>query len=41
MTLVYLLAGLFITWAIGLFLAAHTENYIESLVKTMRKDGDI
>lgn len=41
MTLVYLLAGLFIAWIVALFLAAKTENYIESLVETMRKDEEI
>jgi hypothetical protein len=41
MIFAYLMAGLFITWAAVLFLAAQVENYIEWLVKTMRKEGDI
>ena len=41
MTFAYLLAGLFIAWAIGLFLAAKTANYIETLVNTMKKEGSI
>ena len=41
MIFAYLMAGMFIAWAVVLFLAAQVENYIEWLVKTMRKDGDI
>ena len=41
MILVYLLTGLFIAWIVALFITAKTENYIEKVVKTMRKDGDI
>jgi|ETN07SMinimDraft_1059922.scaffolds.fasta_scaffold79803_2 uncharacterized membrane protein YuzA (DUF378 family) len=41
MTLIYLLVGLFIVWTVTLFLTAKTENYIESLVETMRKDEEI
>jgi len=41
MTLVYILAGLFIAWVVVLFLTAKTANYIESLVRTMREEGEI
>ena len=41
MIFAYLMAGLFITWAAVLFLAAQVENYIENLVETMRKEGEI
>ena len=41
MTFAYLLVGLFITWAVGIFIVAKGQNYIEWLVKTMREEGEI
>ena len=41
MTFVYLMLGMFFAWLVGIFLVAQVENYIENLVKTMRKEGEI
>ena len=41
MTFAYLMIGMFIAWAVGLFLAANVVIYIENLVETMRKEGEI
>ena len=41
MTFAYLMVGMFIAWAVVLFLAANVVVYIENLVKTIRAEGDI
>ena len=41
MTFAYLMIGMFTVWAVGLFLAANVAIYIENLVETLRKEGEI
>ena len=41
MTFTYLMVGIFIAWAVALFLTANVAIYIENLVKIMKEEGDI
>ena len=37
----YLMLGTFFVWAIGIIIVAWVSSYIEWLVRTMRKKGEI
>jgi len=41
MTFAYLMLGMFFAWAIVLIIVAWVSSYIEWLVRTMRKEGNI
>ena len=40
-TFLSLLVGMFLAWAVVLFIAANGANYIEHLVKQMKDKGEI
>ena len=37
----YLMLGMFFTWLVGISIVAWVSSYIEWLVRTMRRNGEI